>query len=252
MAFVVRGHLFMVSPNFTPISPWNCSLSSPISSTVKHSETIIWCLRRRWNIASIFCNAELHNLETSLSWRIDLRLQTTTQCDCQAASKPLLRHNDKNRVETQPDFAMKLLTFVTNLKRCEEAQWGHHLMVSEGGETLRQSFVMLKSLNSITLKPHCPRKVICAFKLRHNVIAKSCVTMKPLWNSKKDSQREWLLVIPLLTVWIQLSHSTLHSFVTHKITFHLFTEEGRKNSKVTALESDSTVGEKGKKTEINY
>jgi hypothetical protein len=89
----VRRHLFMVSPDFTLISPWNCSLSSPISSTceaqVRPSSDD---LRRRRNIASIFFNAELHNLETSLSWRSDLPLQTTTQCDSQAASKPLLRH----------------------------------------------------------------------------------------------------------------------------------------------------------------
>jgi hypothetical protein len=81
-----------------------CPLTSPWfrheTAHFRHQSQALWSivrpssdgLRRRRNIVSILCHSELHNLETSLSWRIDLRLQTMTQCDCQAASKPLLRH----------------------------------------------------------------------------------------------------------------------------------------------------------------
>jgi hypothetical protein len=131
-------------------------------------------------------------------------------------------------------------------------------------------------LNSITLKPNCPEESICAFKLRHNVIARllqnRCFAIKPFWNSKIDSQSEWPLVIgsqskwprvidsqsewplardsqsklplvidsqsewplviPPLTVFLGSGYIFLYSSLfTHKITFHLFTEEGRNNSK---------------------
>ncbi len=179
------------------------------------SEAIILCLRRRRNIASIFFKAEFHNLETSLSWRIDLRLQTTTQCDCQAASNPLLCHNDKNRVETHPDFTMKLLTFVTNLKHgLRRRQNIVSIFCSAKLHKLKTSLSCRSDLRLQTTT-QCDCQAASKPLLRHK---------KLLWNSKKDSQREWLLVIPLLTVWKHLSHSTLHSFVK-LFTYSLKREE---------------------------
>jgi hypothetical protein len=67
---------------------------------------------------------------------------------------------------TSPWFHHETAHFRHQSQALVKHKWGPHLMVSEGGETLYQSFVML---NSITLKPHCPEESICDFKLRHNV-----------------------------------------------------------------------------------
>ena len=72
-------------------------------------------------------------------------------------------------------------------------------MVPEGDETLCQSFVML---NSITLKPHCPEEVICAFKLRHNVIVKLRHHETALKQQERQSER------------VTFSHSPSHSLDT--------------------------------------